>query len=118
MSTAGRNRAAIAMAVSTIISTLAGCASADHSALSFGSLVEGRSYDRKVLIGARTEFVNVNDGEVIRFVVHETDGVDKSYTWRFEVPRETVGDLSKLAPAGILGRPLKVYVGPNPRYVS
>lgn len=112
-----RSQAVVIFAASTILSVLAGCASSP-TVLSLGSSAEGRSYDRKVLIGARTEFVNVNDGEVVKFVVHEMDGADKSFTWHFDVPRETVGDLSKLAPTGVLDRPVKVYVGPNPRYAS
>ena len=101
---------------SIAFSLLAGCASAGPANLDLGTLAEGRSYDRKVLIGMNTKYVNVDDGEVIRFVVHEPDGADKSFTWRFDAARETVGDLDKLAPTGVLGRPVKVYIGPNPRY--
>jgi hypothetical protein len=111
-----QHTAVAAFAASVAFSLLAGCASTGPANLNLGTPAEGRSYDRKVLIGVNTKFVNVDDGQVVKFVVHESDGADKSFAWHFDVGRETVGDLSKLAPPGVLGRPVKVYVGPNPRY--
>ena len=105
------------IAASVAFSLLAGCASTASTDVGLGTPAEGRSYDRKILIRANAKFVNVLDGEVIKFVVQEPDGADRSFTWHFDTPRETVGDLSKLAPAGVLGRPVKVYVGSNPRYI-
>jgi hypothetical protein len=93
-----------------------GCASSGPANGAIGAPVEGPSFDRKVLIGTNTRSVNVDGGEVVRFVVREPDGADRSFTWHFDTARETVGDLSKLAPAGILSRPVRVVVGPNPRY--
>jgi len=95
---------------------LASCASTSPANLDLGTPADGRSYDRKVLIGANTKFVNVDGGEVIKFVVQEPDGADKSFTWRFSKAREAVVDLSALAPNGVLSRPIKVVVGPDPRY--
>ena len=112
-----REQVVMATVVASIaLSLLAGCASAGPANLDLGTSAEGRSYDRKVLIGMNTKYVNVDDGEVIKFVIHEPDGADKSFTWHFDAARETVGDLDKMAPTGVLGRPVKVYVGPNPRY--
>jgi hypothetical protein len=111
-----QNTAVATFAASLAFSLLAGCASTRPANLNLGTPAEGRSYDRQVLIGVNTKFVNVDDGQVVEFVVHEPDGTDKSFAWHFDVGRETVGDLSELAPIGVLGRPLKVYVGPNPRY--
>jgi hypothetical protein len=112
-----RQRTAVStFAASVAFSLLAGCAATPSANLNLGTPAEGRSYDRKVRIGANTKFVNVDDGQVVKFVVHEPDGADRSFTWHFNVGRETVGDLGTLAPIGVLGRPVKVYVGPNPRY--
>jgi hypothetical protein len=105
-----------AFVASVAFSLLAGCASSAAVDGDLGAPAEGRSYDRKILIKASTTFVNVDDGEVVRFVVQAPDGADKSFTWHFDAFREGVGDLGKLAPAGVLGRSVKVYVGPNPRY--
>ena len=111
-----QNAAVTTFAASVAFSLLAGCASAGSADLNLGTPAEGLSYDRKVLIGVNTKVVNVDGGEVVKFVVEEPDGADKSFTWHFDTVRETVGDLSKLAPVGVLGRPVKVVVGPNPRY--
>jgi hypothetical protein len=105
------------IAASVAFSLLAGCASTAPAEVGLGAPTDGRSYDRTILIRANAKFVNVLDGEVIKFVVQEPDGADRSFTWHFDTARETVGDLSKLAPTGVLGRPVKVYVGPNPRYM-
>lgn len=105
------------IAASVAFSLLAACASTAPTDESLGTPTDGRSYDRKILIRANTKFVNVLDGEVIKFVVQEPDGAGRSFTWHFDTDRETVGDLSKLAPAGVVGRPVKVYVGSDPRYM-
>jgi len=105
-----------AFAASAVFSLLSGCASTASADLALGTPADGPSYDRKILIRENAKFVNVQDGEVVKFVVQEPDGADKSFTWRFDAARETVADLSRLAPAGVLGRPVKVYIGSNPRY--
>jgi len=88
---------------------LAGCASADDD-------TRGPSYDRKVLIGVNTRIVNVESGEVVKFLVQEPDSTDRSFTWDFGRAREAVEDLGKFAPAGMLKHPVRVVIGPNPRY--
>jgi len=99
------------------LSLLAACASTAPANPNLGTPADGSGFDRKILIKASTTYVNVDDGEVIKFVVQEADGADKSFTWHFDTARGGAGDLSKLAPAGTLGRSVKVYVGPNPRYL-
>jgi len=105
-----------AFAASAAFSLLGGCAFTHSTDLALGTPADGYSYDRKVLIGVNTRFVNVAAGEVIKFIVQEPDGADRSFTWRFNIVRESVGDLSTIAPAGVLDRPVKVVVGPNPLY--
>jgi len=112
-----RTTSVATIAASIAFSLLAGCASTASTDSSLGTPAEGRSYDRKIVVAANAKFVNVLDGEVIKFVVQEPDGADKSFTWHFDTSREMVGDLSKLAPAGVIGRSIKVYVGSNPRYI-
>jgi hypothetical protein len=107
---------AAAFAASAAFSLLSGCASTASVNFDLGTPADGRSYDRMILIRENAKFINVQDGEVVKFVVQEPDGGDKSFTRRFDAARETAGDLSRLAPAGVLGRPVKVYVGFNPRY--
>ena len=106
----------VAFAASAAFSMLAGCASTHSATLDLGTPAEGHSYDRKVLIGVNTKFVNVDAGEVIEFIVQEPDSADRSFTWRFNIARETVGNLSTIAPTGVLDRPVKIVVGLNPLY--
>lgn len=113
-----QNAMVATFAASVAFSLLAGCAFTGPSYSDLGTPAEGRSFDRKVVIGPNTKWVNVDGGEVVKFVVQETDGADKSFTWHFDTFSETVGDLSKLAPPGVLGRPVKVFVGPNPLYLT
>jgi hypothetical protein len=113
-----QNAMVATFAASVAFSLLAGCASTGPSNPDLVTPAEGRSYDRTVVIELNTKWVNVNGGEVVKFVVQEPDGADKSFTWRFDTSRETVGDLSKLAPSGVLGRPVKVFVAPNPLYLT
>lgn len=89
---------------------LAGCASASPDE------TKGPSYDRKVLIGVNTRIVNVESGELVKFVVQGPDSADRSFTWDFGRAREAVEDLGKFAPAGMLSHPVRVVIGPNPRY--
>ena len=101
----------VALAAVVAFSLLAaGCASIEPTNLDLGTLTEGRFYDRKIVVRADTKYVNVDDGEVIKFVIQEPGSADTSFTWHFDTPRQTVGDLSKLAPSGVLSRPVKVYV--------
>ena len=111
-----RAKIAAAFAISAAFSLLAGCASTNSASLPLGTLDEGHSYDRKVLIRVNTKAVNVDAGEVIRFVVQEPDGAERSFTWHFNIFRETVEDLSAIAPTGFLDRPVRVVVGRNPLY--
>src|SRR4030095_5752465 len=105
-----------AFAASTALSLLAGCASTPSVSPALGTPARGHSYDRRVSIKANTKFVNIDAGEVIKFIVREPDGTDRSCAWNFNVVREAVGDLSTIAPAGILDRHVTVVVGPNPHY--
>ncbi|MEO8523211.1 MAG: CzcE family metal-binding protein [Caldimonas sp.] len=105
-----------AFATAATLTLLVGCASSRPANYSLGTPAEGHSYDRKVVIRANTKFVNVDAGEMIRFIVQEPDGADRSFTWHFDIFRETVGDLSTIAPAGVLDRQVKVIVGPNPLF--
>lgn len=67
---------------------------------------------RSIVIGPSTKYVNVEAGEVIRFVV-----ADKAFTWNFDrsVYRAPV-NLQQTAPKGIFDHEVTAYVAPNPMY--
>ena len=65
-------------------------------------------------IGPDTRSVNVTGGDIVKFVV---DG--KSFAWVFNVATQVSRfDLSRVAPPGMLNRPVFVYLAPDPRYIG
>lgn len=97
----------------------AAAAGANHPPASpaFGTaLHEGRA-DREIRVGADTRWVNVNDGETIKFIVDTAEG-PRSFLWRFDTTTESVVELKRIAPAGMVGGNVRIYVGPNPQYLG
>ena len=82
----------------------------------------GQSYDsaniyqRSITIRPNTKYVNVNAGEIVRFV-DQASG--KSFIWKFGgVTRDDGGysfDLATVAPRGIVNGAVTAYVGPELR---
>lgn len=67
---------------------------------------------RTVVLEDGTRYVNVNDGETVRFV-HG----DKSFSWTFDTPeRGAVVALDALAPRDVDVHGVTVYVAPDPLY--
>lgn len=67
---------------------------------------------RTIVIGPTTRHINVEGGEVIRFVVG-----DKSFGWSFNVGSTVSSfELNRVAPPGVLDHPVAAYVSPDPRY--
>jgi hypothetical protein len=65
-----------------------------------------------IAITPATRWVNVTSGDTVNFVV---DG--KSFAWNFMVAQTVATfDLNQVAPPGLLGREVRVYVAPDPRY--
>ena len=61
-----------------------------------------------------TKWVNVTGGEIVKFVVG-----GKSFAWAFNVGTGVSHfDLSRVAPPGVLNRPVFVYLAPDPRYIG
>ncbi|OWW19686.1 CzcE family metal-binding protein [Noviherbaspirillum denitrificans] len=67
-----------------------------------------------IVISPQTKWVNVTGGDIVRF-----DVGDKSFAWAFNVGTGISRfDLSRVAPPGVLGRTLYVYMAPDPRYIG
>jgi hypothetical protein len=95
-----------------ILATLAACSSAGPRADLLGMAVPASSATQTVTITPDTRWVNVTGGDVVRFVTSEGE-----FGWAFDVgPTVAVFDLNRVAPPGLLGRELPVYVDPNPLY--
>jgi hypothetical protein len=70
----------------------------------------GGAIDRTIVIDGTTKWINVTEGETIRFVVGE-----KSFAWIFD-SYDQGKDLKQIAPKGMLSdRSVKVYVAADPR---
>ncbi len=78
-----------------------------------GTPVTDGRVDRVVEISPSTRVVNVDENQIVRFVVHEGPGRDEAFMWQFNGAR-TVIPLNTIAPAGVVTHPVNVYVGPDP----
>jgi hypothetical protein len=72
-----------------------------------GTPVPDTTVERRIDIGPETRWANVRQGESVLFVVGA-----QSFGWRFDGPPRSF-NLQRVAPAGVLGRPLTVYVTPK-----
>jgi hypothetical protein len=82
----------------------------------FGAYADAGRYDRQIVVDANVRSINVVSGQVIRFVIPNTAGTDAAFTWYFDTWGGRVVDLSRLAPDGMVQRPIKVYIADDPRY--
>jgi hypothetical protein len=102
-------------ASSTLVAALA-LAGAAHAAPAdrnaFGTPAAADAAVRTVVLGDHTRYINVNDGETVRFV-HG----DRSFTWNFDtVGRDGVAALGRIAPMDFGDAGAQVYIAPNPLY--
>jgi len=81
---------------------------------SFGLPADGAPYEREFVIGPAASHVSVTSGQVVRFVLASDPSV--SFTWNFDTWGGRFADLRRLAPPGMLTRPVQVYIGEGPRY--
>jgi hypothetical protein len=65
------------------------------------------AYGRTIDITGGTKWVNVNHGEVVRFVAN-----GREFTWYFDgMSQPRPFDITEIAPAGFVDHGVKVYVG-------
>lgn len=80
----------------------------------FGSAALAAAPARVINLAASTKYVNVTDGDTVRFVQGDT-----SFTWHFEIfPSRDVFKLSNIAPATMHVDGVEVYVAANPLYAN
>ncbi len=97
--------------VSVLLTMTATSASADAgNARLAGEPAGSGAGGRTVAIGSGTSYVNVTNGEVVKFVIG-----DKAFSWAFD-GANTISeiDLNKLTPPGTLDHLVKVYVARAP----
>ena len=79
----------------------------------FGTSVPVATATRTVTLAPDTRWVNVAQGDTVRFVVGAAE-----FGWRFDGPGARSFDLQSVAPAGVLGRSVTVYVAAAPGHKS
>ena len=79
----------------------------------YGMSVSNALVDREIQIDPSTKYVNVNQGETIRFVAQ-----GKSFVWKFVTFGRRPFELAKIAPADFAAPNAVVYLGLNPLYHS
>lgn len=83
-----------------------------HVDPSFGYAVQAPAATRTVVVAPSTKYVNVDQGDVVTFLI---DG--NAFTWQFDTLRsETSFDLAEIVPVGVNVHGVRVYVAPNPIY--
>ena len=73
----------------------------------FGNPVQTSAAQRTLVIDAKTRWVTVERGDVVKFVAN-----GQEFVWAFNGLASSF-DLNRVAPPGALDRNLKVYVWPN-----
>jgi hypothetical protein len=80
----------------------------------YGSAVPAESADYAVKVDASTKWINVNNGDTVRFSVN-----GKEFTWHFETYKNhSIVKLADIAPADTDAGPVKVFVAMNPLYMN
>lgn len=79
------------------------------SNLFWGSPVPVAQAGRSIVINPDTRWVNVAQGETIRFVAGSVE-----FGWKFDGPGSRSFDLAQVLPAGAVTRPITVYVAGGP----
>jgi hypothetical protein len=106
------------LAVAAVLATSAIYFSGAHAAVPdprgwYGTPVTAGQPDRVVQITPTTRFVNVDENQIVRFVVHGSPGGGESFMWQFNGGRSVV-PLAAIAPDGAVTQTVAVYVGPDP----
>jgi len=91
-----------------------GCAARTSFVDLYGQSAPALAAQRTIVITPATKYVNVEGGQIVRFVAG-----DKEFAWNFN----TAGSISSfalndVAPPGVLDHPVRAYVSPDPKYMG
>ena len=89
-------------------------ACATHTSLVdlYGQSAPVSAAERTITITPDTKYVNVEGGQIVRFVVG-----DKEFAWNFNTATSINSfNLTEVAPPGVLNHAVRAYVSPDPKY--
>lgn len=96
----------VQLAALLLVATATLCAgAAEPEGFQLGTPEPVSQIRRSIVIGPDTKWANVMYDEAVNFVVGET-----RFGWRFDGPGARTIDLQKIAPPGVVNRPVLVYV--------
>lgn len=95
-----------------VLATSAQAAPQQHGSAEYGMNAPANAASREVVINPGMRYVNVANGETVRFNV---DG--QSFAFDFDAwPNDSAVDLAAIAPSGVKVPKVEVYIAPNPLY--
>jgi hypothetical protein len=93
---------------------LSACSAISNPTDLYGDPAPVTAAQRTIVITPDTKHVNVEGGEIVRFVVD-----DKDFAWDFFVGLTVRNfDLREVAPPGMLDHPVTAYISADPRYTG
>ena len=104
--------AAFALAMASLLAS-APASAQEMRSFTMGSPLSPASGQRTIVLNADTKWVNVAQGEAIKFVAGASE-----FGWRFDGPGGRSFDLRQVAPAGSLSNPVQVYIAPAPGHLG
>lgn len=107
------NRIAM-LALTALIATGANAIGPSGSTADYGAPASDNAAERTIRLQSGTKYVNVVNGETVKFTVN-----GKSFSWHVETFRNvTQFDLRKIAPQNMPAANVRVFVAPNPLYIG
>jgi hypothetical protein len=109
-----RYRTSTIISIVLTTSMLVACATRTSYVDLYGDPAPVSAAQRTIVIGPDTKYVNVEGGQIVKFVAG-----DKEFAWNFFVARTvSMFRLNEVAPAGVLDHEVRAYVSPDPRYIG
>jgi len=99
--------------LAALLMALAGANATAHVADPYGISANQALPDRVITVDAETKYINVQQGEIIKFVFQE-----KSFIWKFDTFNRVPFDFGEIAPIHFANPKAKIYLEPNPLYIG
>lgn len=78
-----------------------------------GTAVQTAAFQREVTLAPDAKYLNVTWNETVKITIG-----GKSFVWRFDTLGTPNFDLGEIAPAGSNAKGIRVYVSPDPTWIS